>query len=107
MQLTEGECTCCKEIYYLALKKIPHIGIATIYRMVNSLEDIGAIQRKSVYQVCARAKAKVETCYIKLDSENFVELEGDSLLRVLERGMEACGYLKGERIESIQVDNRI
>jgi Fur family ferric uptake transcriptional regulator len=44
--ILEGECTSCKEIYYKALKTDSTIGIATVYRMVNTLEEIGIITRK-------------------------------------------------------------
>lgn len=39
------ECSCCKEIYYRAVQKDQKIGTATVYRMVNTLEEIGAISR--------------------------------------------------------------
>jgi Fur family ferric uptake transcriptional regulator len=44
--ILEGECTSCKEIYYKALKIDSTIGIATVYRMVNTLEELGTITRK-------------------------------------------------------------
>ena len=47
----ENECSCCKEIYYKASKMQNRIGIATVYRLVNSLEEIGAINRKNMYKV--------------------------------------------------------
>jgi len=47
----ENECSCCKEIYYKAAKMDSHIGIATVYRLVNNLEEIGAINRKNMYKV--------------------------------------------------------
>ena len=37
------DCSCCKEIYYRAAEVDPGIGAATVYRMVNLLEEIGAI----------------------------------------------------------------
>lgn len=40
------DCSCCKEIYYRAAEVDPGIGAATVYRMVNLLEEIGAISRK-------------------------------------------------------------
>ena len=49
--ILEEECVCCKEIYYKAIKKDPAIGIATVYRMVRSLEDIGAIRRNKMYEI--------------------------------------------------------
>ena len=49
--ILEDECTSCKEIYYRASKKDPSIGTATVYRMINTLEDIGAISRKNMYKI--------------------------------------------------------
>ena len=42
------DCSCCKEIYYQASKIEPSIGTATVYRLVNTLEEIGAISRKNM-----------------------------------------------------------
>ena len=50
--ILQEECTCCKEIYFLASKKDPNIGMATVYRMINLLEEIGALKRKSAYRIC-------------------------------------------------------
>ena len=35
----------CKEIYYEAAKRDPSIGLATVYRMVSTLEEIGVFSR--------------------------------------------------------------
>lgn len=40
--ILQEECTSCKEIYYKAASIDPGIGAATVYRMVNVLEEIGA-----------------------------------------------------------------
>ena len=49
------DCSCCKEIYYRAAEVDPGIGAATVYRMVNLLEEIGAISRKNMYRIaCGR-----------------------------------------------------
>lgn len=40
-----------KEIYYKAIRQDPAIGIATVYRMINVLEDIGAINRRNMYKI--------------------------------------------------------
>ena len=47
--ILKNQCSSCKEIHYLASKVDSGIGIATVYRMVNELEDIGVISRKIVY----------------------------------------------------------
>ena len=49
--ILEDECSSCKEIYYRATKKDPTIGTATVYRMINTLEEIGAISRKNMHKV--------------------------------------------------------
>ena len=49
--LAKNECSSCKEIYYLALKVDPTIGVATVYRMLNTLEEMEIINRKVVYKL--------------------------------------------------------
>jgi len=49
--LVRDECSCCKEIYYQAVKEDPAIGMATVYRMVKTLEEVGLIQRKNLYRI--------------------------------------------------------
>ena len=49
--ILEEECASCKEIYYKVSVKDCRIGAATVYRMVNLLEDIGAISRKNMYKI--------------------------------------------------------
>ena len=49
--ILEGECGSCKEIYYWASKIDRSIGTATVYRMIITLEEIGAIDRKNMYRV--------------------------------------------------------
>ena len=49
--ILHDECCCCKEIYYQAIKKDPTIGMATVYRMVKTLEETGLIKRKNLYRI--------------------------------------------------------
>ncbi len=46
--ILEQNCSSCKEIYYKAAKRDSSIGSATVYRMVNTLEEIGAINRRGI-----------------------------------------------------------
>ncbi|MDD3251506.1 MAG: transcriptional repressor [Lachnospiraceae bacterium] len=55
--ILKDECSCCKEIYYRAAKKDPSIGMATVYRMVKTLEEAGLIQRKNMYRIDCEAVA--------------------------------------------------
>lgn len=49
--ILENDCSSCKEIYYYASKFNSKIGIATVYRMIKTMEDIGAINRRNQYKV--------------------------------------------------------
>ncbi len=46
-----NDCSSCKEIYYKASKVDKNIGFATVYRMINMLEEIGVINRKNMYRI--------------------------------------------------------
>ena len=46
--ILRDECCSCKEIYYQAIKDDPTIGMATVYRMVKTLEEAGLIKRKNM-----------------------------------------------------------
>ena len=60
--ILEEDCSCCKEIYYRAVKKDARIGTATVYRMVNTLEEIGAISRKNMYKLLAVMTVSLTIC---------------------------------------------
>lgn len=47
--ILENRCCSCKEIYYQASKKDETIGMATVYRMVKILEEIGVVSRHLIY----------------------------------------------------------
>ena len=49
--ILKDECSSCKEIYYQAIKTDATIGMATVYRMVKTLEETGLIQRKNLYRI--------------------------------------------------------
>lgn len=48
--ILENRCSSCKEIYVQAAKADRTIGMATVYRMVNALEEIGVLSREIVYK---------------------------------------------------------
>lgn len=55
--ILQDECSCCKEIYYRAARLDPSIGLATVYRLLKTLEDAGLIQRKNMYRIeCSRCQ---------------------------------------------------
>ena len=102
--ILQEECTCCKEIYFLASKRDPNIGMATIYRMINLLEEIGALKRKRAYRIC-NEESPVHICSVKLDDYTSIRLDGEKLRKVIEKGMESFGYLHDRRVRSISMES--
>lgn len=47
--ILEGNWTNCKEIFYEARKRDPKLGMATVYRTVSTLEEIGVLTRSYQY----------------------------------------------------------
>ncbi len=49
--ILRDQCGSCKEICYQAIKEDPTLGLATVYRMVKTMEEAGLIRRKNMYRV--------------------------------------------------------
>lgn len=102
--ILEHECSSCKEIYYKASKVDDSIGAATVYRMVNVLEEIGAISRKNMYKVAYSETCSMEdACTVVLDDETTYHLSAKNWNSVVRAGLSACGYLDDQKISSITV----
>ena len=100
--ILEEDCSCCKEIYYKASKKDAGIGSATVYRMVNMLEEIGAISRKNMYKIdCSPQCRKENACTIEFDDDTTLELSGCKWNQVIQKGLIACGYMHGKEVRHI------
>lgn len=103
--ILEEDCSCCKEIYYKAVGQDEKIGTATVYRMVNTLEEIGAISRKNMYKIaCDRDCGTENIRTVELDDDTVVELSAKEWNEIIRTGLEACGYGKARRIRSIMAD---
>ena len=102
--ILENEFSCCKEIYCQVSKVDSSIGIATVYRMVNTLEEIGAINRKSMYHVCFEEEpAAVHSCMVKFDDRTQLNLNAEEWNRIVKAGLETCGYLDNRNVELIEL----
>lgn len=102
--ILENEFNCCKEIYCQVCKVDPTVGIATVYRMVNTLEEIGAINRKNMYHVCYEEEpAAVHSCVVQFDDQTQISLSSDEWNRIVRAGLESCGYLTGRKVELIEL----
>lgn len=101
--ILKNECSCCKEIYYEALKKDSSIGIATVYRMVKTLEEIGVIDRRNMYRIAYGQNCNMEeACIVTLD-EGSIRLNGKEWTKIVEAGLKATGYLKNQKINNIMI----
>ena len=43
--ILKNDCTSCKDLYCQVANEDDSIGVATVYRMVRQLEDIGVLRR--------------------------------------------------------------
>lgn len=100
--ILENDCSSCKEIIYKTAKINKDIGAATIYRTLNMLEEIGAINRRNLYTLSYPEQISAETgILIKLQNGTEYRLSEAEWDEVLRMGMQACGYPSGEKIVSI------
>lgn len=98
----ESECTCCKEICFKAAKRQENIGIATVYRMINTLEEIGAISRSNLYQI--QFEKREEKCKVILDDDTCWQLSGENFKEVVNAGLMSLGYIKNRQIKKIELE---
>ena len=104
--ILENDCSSCKEIFYKASKADHKIGVATVYRMINALEESGAISRKNMYRVeCSDECARSDGCEIVLDDNTTYHLSLPKWNRVVQEGMKRCGYLKDQKVAAIRLQN--
>lgn len=102
--ILEEECSCCKEIHYKAMKKDNRIGTATVYRMINILEEIGAINRRNMYKIACGKECEAEnTCMVELDDNTVFQLSAKKWNLVVLEGLKACGYAKNQKVRSVVV----
>ena len=104
--ILENDCSSCKEIFYKASKTDNRIGVATVYRMINALEEIGAISRKNMYRVeCSDECAQSGGCEIILDDKTTYHLSPLKWNKVVQEGMKRCGYLKDQKVAGIRLQS--
>ena len=97
-----NECSSCKEIFFEASRRDNGIGTATVYRMVNLLEEIGAIDRKNMYKISYPKDCSLEeACIVEMSDDSTCRLSAKKWNEVLYAGLEACGYLKGREVKGI------
>ena len=104
--ILQEECTSCKEIYYKAAAVDASIGTATVYRMINLLEEIGAISRKNMYRIaCDMRCDKENACVIALDDQTVCRLSSREWYDVISEGLRHLGYVSVQNVESVVVES--
>ncbi len=100
--ILEDECSSCKEIYYKAVKKDSTVGIATVYRMVKTLEDLGVINRKNLYQIDYKNLnlKEEQTLYIDENNNKTLKVQKGLWFTELQKMLAAQGV---EDVENITV----
>ena len=93
--ILEEECSCCKEIYYRASKVDPGIGTATVYRMVNKLEEIS----------CGAECDREDACTVEFDDNTVKHFSAKTWNRVILAGLKAYGYVNDQKIRSVEMQS--
>ena len=86
--ILEDECSSCKEIYYKTAKKDSTVGIATVYRMVKTLEDLKLINRKNLYQIdygSLDLEQENQVLYVDENSDKMTAIKKGSWFAELQR----------------------
>lgn len=103
--ILKEECASCKELYYKASKQDSSIGVATVYRMINLLEEIGAISRKNMYRIsCDMNCGRENVCVIELDDQTSRRLSSGEWYQVISEGLKSLGYTGCQKVESVVVE---
>ena len=91
--ILENDCASCKEIFYKASQEDKKIGVATVYRMINALEEIGAISRKNMYRIESGENCE-GGCDIVLEDDTVFRVPKEKLDQIVRDGARRCGYLR-------------
>ncbi len=98
------ECSCCKEIYAEIVKEDPTIGIATVYRMINALEEIGVIDRRNMYKIsCPCPYPDAGVCEVVLNNEEIIRLSREQLLQIIRRGLSVSEDFQDKEVTSVML----
>ncbi|WP_310603834.1 transcriptional repressor [Anaerosporobacter sp.] len=102
--ILQQECSCCKEIFYQASKSDSKIGKATVYRMVNTLEEIGAIRRSNMYKLINHTQEDIEEIrrMVTLDDGTIYQISPKKWNDIILAGLTSLGYVNRQKIASVE-----
>lgn len=99
--ILEYECTSCKEIYYRAIQKNSRIGMATVYRMVNTLTDLGILKMPSLKPETNNGSGS--GCEITLRNQEVIDLTEGEWKEMLSAILRKKGIPSGSEIERVVI----
>ncbi len=87
-----GKCSSCKEIYQDAVRRDPSIGFATVYRLVNLLEDKGLIQSRNRFRLTGgQTMHRGSSVTIVFTDGTGVQMSWDEWTRLIQDGLRRHG----------------
>ncbi len=98
----EHECASCKEIYYQAILQDPGIGMATVYRMINTLTEVGVLKVATIKPLMV-ASGTGNGCQILLGNHNKIVFNRAEWLEILQNALYRKGYDKSEEIVEVML----
>ena len=106
--ILENECGSCKEIFYRTKAEQRCVGVATVYRLVNLLEQIGAIDRKNMYKISYEQAELSDADTVSIESPDGAvrQLDNAQWAEVIRRGLEVCGYIEGGEAPAVRVHHK-
>ncbi len=100
--ILRGDCTSCKEIYQDAVRLDPSIGFATVYRLVNLLEDMGVINSRNRFLIAGSGQVKEGgNSTVFLSDHTARTLEWGEWTEVVREGLRAKGLIRDQKVEGI------
>ena len=100
----EHECASCKEIYYQAIQYDSGIGMATVYRMVNTLTEIGVLKETALKPQTAAGVGG--GCQILLKNQHKIVFNQSEWMEILQSALRRKGYQAGEEIIGVTIQDR-
>lgn len=99
-----NEYSCCKEIYYEATKMDSTIGIATVYRMLDALENIGVINKNSYFKVLEEYIDCLEcNCKVVLKNKTTYLINDKAWKEVVSKALSSMLPIKSKDIDSVLI----
>lgn len=92
--ILENECSSCKEIYYEAINRDPNVGIATVYRMIKTLEEFNLINSKNIYDISYENLDIIkedEIVYVNKEKQQLISLDKEDWYQQMQKRLRELG----------------